>query len=292
LLRQTHDKILVWLLNGLIGPCVVFFSLLALFPLSANGYVLKGQHVLDLMLEKNRLPKRFFINQSLTVYSSGFFTEQTEYEQWVRYQLPEQFRSDIESNDLKQIHVSLADNSLTIVDGRVVAESEIWVDHYKDIFFYRSREKLVKRLTDLGIDFSKTSIGRYEGIICYVIGAEYPDASVPQLWITKDTFKPLRWIYKLSDSDDVLVSYEIYYKDWKPYHKAWYPSKIEFYQGPLIIRSIEVRQIELNPDFSKALFDINRLKTYYASPELQESLPGSGQSDIEKRIEDFKKIYE
>lgn len=279
------------LLKKLTGYCFVFIGLLTLFSMSASAYVLKGQHVLDLMLEKNNLPRRFFINQSLTVYNSGFFAEKKEYEQWVRYRLPEQFRSDIESNDLKQIHVASADDSLTIVDASVVAESETWADHYKDIFFYRSREKLVKRLEDLGIDFSVTSLGRLEGIICYVIGAQYPDESVPQLWIAKDTFQPLRWIFEISDSDDDLVRFEFFYKEWKSYHKSWYPSKIEFYQGPQIVRSIEVRQIELNPGFSKTLFDIESLKEYY-SPKLQEAFPETGQSDIEKRIEDFKKIYE
>jgi len=290
--RQTQDIYLMRLLNKLTGYCFVFIGLLTLFSLSANGYVLKGQHVLELMLEKNHLPTRFFIDQSLTVYNSGFFIEKTEYEQWVRYQLPEQFRSDIESSDLKQIHVASGDDSLTIVDGSVVAESEIWADHYKDIFFYRSREKLVKRLEDLGIDFSVTSLGRFEGVICYVIGARYPDESVPQLWVTKDTFLPMRWIFDLSDTDDDVVRLEIFYKEWKKYHKSWYPSKIEFYQGPEIIRSIAAHKIELNPGFSKTLFDINRLKTYYSPQKFQEVLPDAGQSDIEKRIEDFKKIYE
>jgi len=280
------------MLNKLTCSCVILIGLLTLFSLSANGYVLKGQHVIDLMLKKNHLPTRFFIDQSLAVYNSGFFTSKTEYEQWVRYQLPEQFRSDIESDDLKQIHVASGDDSLTIVDGSVVSESEIWADHYKDIFFYRSREKLVKRLEVLGIDFSVTSLGRFEGIICYVIGARYPDESVPQLWVTKDTFRPLRWIFEISDSDDDMVPLEIFYKEWKSYHKSWYPSKIEFYQGPEIIRSIAVHQIELNPGFSKTLFDINSLKTYYSPQKFQEVLPETGQSDIEKRIEDFKKIYE
>ncbi len=280
------------LLNKLTIYCLVFIGLLTLFSLSANCYVLKGQHVLDLMLEKNNLPRRFFIDQTLTVYNSGFFTLKTEYEQWVRYQLPEQFRSDINSDDLKQINVASGDDALSIIDGSVVSESEIWADHYKDIFFYRSREKLVKRLEDLGIDFSVTSLGRLEGTICYVIGARYPDESVPQLWVTKDTFLPMRWIFDLSDRNDDMVSLEIFYKEWKKYHKSWYPSKIEFYQGPEIIRSIAVHKIELNPGFSKTLFDIKSLKTYYLPQKVQEVLPDAVQSDIEKRIQDFKKIYE
>lgn len=259
--------------------------------LPADSYVLKGQHVLELMLKKNKLPTRLFINQSLTVYDSGFFAEASVYEQWVRYQLPEAFRTDIESEEFKQIHVVSADNSLTIIDDMVVSESEGWVDHYKDIFFYRSRAKLVNRLENLGIDFSTTSLGRLQGTICYIIGANYPDESVPQLWVAKDTFRPLRWIVKIADSETGLKHFEFLYKEWNTHHRTWYPSKIEFYEDQQMIRCIEVRQVEINPAFSKDLFDITRLKAYY-STKLQEQLPENHPNDIEKRIEDFKKIYE
>lgn len=263
--------------------------------LPADSYVLKGQHVLELMIKKNNLPTRLFINQSLTVYDPGFFAETTVYEQWVRYQLPEAFRTDIESEEFKQIHVVSSDDSLTIIDDKIVSESEGWADHYKDIFFFRSRKKLVNRLKSLGIDFSARSMGRLQGTICYIIGANYPDESVPQLWVEKDTFRPLRWLIKATVTDETglskLKKFEILYKEWNAYQKSWYPSKIEFYEDQQMIQSIEIRQVEINPAFSKDLFDITQLKAYY-STKLQEPLPENNPSDIEKQIENFKKIYE
>ncbi|MBC2715664.1 MAG: outer membrane lipoprotein-sorting protein [Desulfobacteraceae bacterium] len=243
------------------------------------------------MIEKNNLPVRLFINQTVSFFDSGFDSINTEYEQWVRYQIPEEFRSDIDAYDLKRIHIVSSHNSLTVMDGSIVAESEAWMDHYKDIFFYRSRERLVEKLETLGINFSVTSLGRYQGTICYILGAEYQNESVPQLWIAKDTFRPVRWIYEVSDEQGVVEQKEILYSNWKSHYQSWYPSEIEFFQGQNLIQSISVQQIEINPPFSEELFDIEQIKNFYSTEIREEAFP-TDQSDIEKRIKEFKKIYE
>ena len=258
---------------------------------SANAYILKGEHVLQLMIEANNLPVRLYVNQQISFFDSGIQTINTEYEQWIRYRIPGEFRSDIDAYDLKRIQVVTSDNSLLLIDGKMVAESEIWVDHYKDIFFYRSRKQLVEKLESLGINFSVTGLGRYNGIICYILGAEYQDETVPQLWVAKDSFQPVRWIVEVSDVDGVVEQKEILYGDWKSHYNSRYPSKIEFYQGRNLIQSISVLQVEINPPFSEDLFDIEQLKKFY-SIGVREERDSTDQYDIEKRIEEFKKIYE
>lgn len=255
---------------------------------SANAYILKGEHVLQLMIEKNNFPVRGLVNQQISFFDPGIESINTEYEQTVRYRIPEEFRSDIDDYGLKRIHVVSSGNSLTVIDGSVVAESEAWVDCYKDIFFYRSRKRLVEKLETLGINFSVTSFGRYNGVICYILGAQYPDESVPQLWVAKESFQPVRWIFKVFDEQGVVEQKEIRYGDWKSYYKTKYPSKIEFFQGQNLIQSISVLQIEIDPFFPKDLFDIEQLRNYY-STRVQET---TDSTNIEKRIEEFKKIYE
>jgi len=267
----------------------VFLSICLLS--SANAYILKGEHVLQLMIEKNNLPSRLFINQKISFFDPDIETINTEYDQWVRYQIPEEFRSDIVAYDLKRIQIVSSDNSLTVIDGTIAAEAEMWVDYYKDIFFCRSRKRLAERLESLGINFSVTSLGRYNGVICYVLGAEYPDESVPQLWVAKDTFQPVRWIFEVLDVEGVVEQKEIRYGDWKSHYNTRYPSKIEFYQGQNLIQSIAVLQVEINPSFSEDLFDIIQLKKKY-STEIQEETDSNVQDNIKKRIEEFKKIYE
>jgi len=273
---------------------ILIYVCLSLFLLPlANAYILKGEHVLQLMIEKVNLPNRLFASQKVAVFDFGTATEAitTEYTQRVRYKIPGQFRSDIDADDLKRIQVVSSDKTLTVIDGKMVSDSETWMDHYKDIFFYRSRKQLVEKLESFGINFFVTSLGRYNGKICFVLGAEYPDESVPQLWVAKDTFRPMRWIFEVSDGLGVVEQKEIRYGNWKSYYKSWYPSKIDFYQGQNLIQCISVKDVEINPSFSEGLFDIETFKILY-STTIPEETNSAYQNDIEKRIEEFNKIYE
>jgi hypothetical protein len=69
---------------------------------------------------------------------------------------------------------------------------------------------------------------------------------------------------------------------------------IEFYQDDSLIRMIEVDEIKVAPGFSAGLFDINRLKSTY--PQDTQGLSKQRQpdelSEVQKMIEEFKKIYE
>lgn len=268
---------------------------------AADAYVLQGEHVLQLMIEKNNLPVRMRINQQISFFDPGALAAEPVnpeavpvskvYGQRALYRIPEAYRSDIDAVDLKRIQVVSADDSLTVIDGRISALSENWTDHYKDIFIYRSRKRLVEKLETLGINFSVTSLGRYNGTICYIIGAEYQDESVPQLWVSKDSFQPVRWIFEVYVEQGVVEQKEILYGDWNSYYSSRYPSKIEFFEGKNLIQSIAVSQVEVNPPFSEDLFDIEQIKRFY-SIRTREEVDTTGQNDIEKRIKEFKKIYE
>ncbi len=74
----------------------------------------------------------------------------------------------------------------------------------------------------------------------------------------------------------------------------WYPMHIEFYQDDNLIRMIEVDEIKVDPGFSAGLFDINRLKSTYPKDTQvlsKQRQPGE-LSEVQKMIEEFKKIYE
>lgn len=274
---------------------ILIYVCLSLFLLPvANAYILKGEHVLQLMIETINFPKRLSVHQQVAFFDFGIETEtmNTEYEQWVRYQMPEEFRSDIDAEDLKQTQVVSSDNSLTVIDERIVSDSQAWVDRYKDIFFYRSRKQMVEKLESLGINFSVTSLGRYNGEICFVLGAEYPDESVPQLWVAKDTFHPLRWIFEISDDGlGGLEQKEIRYGDWKTHYKSRYPSNIDFFQGQNLVQRISVLGVEINPSFPADLFDIEKLRVLYLTLN-PEQTDATDENDIEKTIEEFNRIYE
>lgn len=266
--------------------CAFFLAGIAL-PVTA--YVLKGEHVLQLMIEKNNLPKRLGIFQTVSFFDPEADSMAADYEEKVAYRIPGAFRSEIATHDFQRIHTAASGRTLTVVDGRMISTSEIWTDLYKNLFYYRDRKQLVENLQILGINFSVTSLGRYEGTICYVLGADYPDETVPQLWVAKDTFQPVRWIVKAETSSG--PHKEILYRDWQAHSRSWYPSLIEFLEGGQVIQRISVRQVTLNPSISDELFNVERLEKSYA-PRIPEENKEGVPSDISHQIEEFKKIYE
>jgi hypothetical protein len=69
--------------------------------------------------------------------------------------------------------------------------------------------------------------------------------------------------------------------------------RIEIYQDDTLLREIVVDNIDINPSFSEDLFDIKKLQSTYmdAGPGKQKQRDLEGLSEIQKTIEDFKKIY-
>ncbi len=262
--------------------------------LPANAYVLQGPHLLELMTKNIGTTKSLFVSQKLVFYDDSFQEGSIELKETLKYIFPEKFRSDIVSKNSKRIHVVSKGRSLTVIDGKTVAGLETIFDRYKDIILYNSRSALVQKLAHLGINVSVSSLGRFENKPVYVLGAQYPDESVSQIWLNKDTFRPFRWIINSKKPGGRIDFLEIRYYKWRKISKIWYPMHIEFYQDDSLIRMIEVDEIKVNPGISAGLFDINRLKSTY--PKDTQILPKQNQSgelsEVQKMIEEFKKIYE
>ena len=87
---------------------------------------------------------------------------------------------------------------------------------------------------------------------------------------------------------------EIRYANWQRIGKISYPMQIEFIQDGATVRAIKVDSYKINPSFSKDLFDIARLKLKYRQPIRPPDRPGDGEglSEVQKTIEDFRKIFE
>ena len=277
-------------------------ALVALIPIlmvcgflpSASGYVLHGLHLLEMMSKEIGSAKTLRIEQKLTVFDSAQEQPPLEFDETVSYLIPDAFHSQISSGGVERIQAVNRGRSLTIVDGSLVARKENDYDRYKDVFLYNSRVLLEDRLTRLGVDTRISSLGRFQGRLAYVLGAQYPDEYFPQLWLDKNTFRPFRWIIKPASSEGSGDALEIRYYGWRKVEEIWYPVRIEFYSGEQLLRYIQVKSIQFNPDLSVKLFDIDALRSKY--PQRQPSLPDhtqSGeQSEVQQTIRRFEKILE
>lgn len=275
---------------------VVFISLavFVFFYSSANAYVLQGPHVLELMISKLGRGKRLLVDQRLILYDTDQKKEAVELSETVRYIFSQAFRSDIMSENVQRIHVISKDAALKVIDGKVAADYETGFDHYKDVLLLRSRILIQERLSSLGVDVSVSSLGRFQGKTAYVLGAEYPDESVPQVWIDKDTFRPFRWLIIGRDAENRKDSLEVRYLEWRNVGNTWYPMHIEFYQNNVLVREINVYDIKVNVSFPEYLFDIEHIKSIYPldAPVQQEQNESEGLIEVQKTIEEFKKIFE
>ena len=310
--------------------CVVIVAIVAIFSTVVRAYVLQGPHILQLMTEKMGQAKSLFVSQKVIFYNlqpqpefpdesinpeplndpashTDFQLQPTadyrnppgrptaiQLDESLRYMFSEAFRSDIVSDHNQRLFVFRDGQTLTVIDGVISAAGETRFDLYKDLLLYRSREKLCERLSQLGIDVAISSLGKFEGRLAFVVGAEYPDHSRPQVWIEMKTFQPLRMLIPIGSSSDDIGYLEIRYSRWQEISKIWYPMRIEFMQDGKIVRAIEVNNYQIDPHFAKDVFDIARIKLEYRQSAATTSRPAEneGLSEVQKTIEEFKKIFE
>jgi outer membrane lipoprotein-sorting protein len=280
---------------------ILFTILLLLVPLSpiatappAHGYVLHGYHLLDLMRHEMGTARSLEVIQKLTIPEGLSPTEAVAVQETLSYLFPMAFRSEFVSAAGEHIQLFSNGRALTVVDRRIVSNTESELDHYKDIFLYNTRELLKNRLSQLGVAADVSSVGRFQGRIGYVLGAQYPDETVPQLWLDKETFRPMRWLLKPASAGNPSDAIEVRYDDWRKVSSIWYPERIEFYQGDRLLRRMQVQRTRVNPEFSKRLFDVAYLKSIYpyaAAPPPSQAEPG-GKNDIQRTIDRFRKLFE
>jgi hypothetical protein len=297
------------------------------------AYVLQGPHILDLTVKNLGSAKSLYVAHKIIFYRAGLIddsgntlpgseshqpqdayrkpddshlmpdifydemrmeTEPTELEGSLRFIFSQAFRSDTRSNDSERVFIFADGKTLTLIDGNRIPGAENRFDLFKDPLLYHTREGLVERLLQLGVDVSISSLGRFEEKIAFVIGAQYPDDTVSQIWVDQDTFLPLRLIIKgfnpTAESDTLEFRYHVWWK----IGKTRYPSRIEFYQDGNLVRLNQALNFEENASFSEELFDIDYLKTVFDQAPLQPIVPGEPEepSEVEKTIEEFRRIFE
>jgi hypothetical protein len=309
---------------------IIISGVLAIFPAIVCAYVLQGPHILQLMTEKMGQAKSLLISQKVIFYNlqsqpelpaENFSPESfkgvanhpdfqvekpadsenpsvtpavIQLDESVRYLFSEAFRSDIVSEANQRIFVFRDGQALTVIDGVISDIGETRFDLYKDLLLYRSRERLCERLSQLGIDVAVSSLGKFDGHHAFVVGAEYPDDTRPQVWIDMKTFQPLRMLIPNSSAADAAGYLEIRYSRWQEISKIWYPMRIEFLQDGKTVRTIEVNNYQINPHFGKDVFDIAQLRLEYRQSAATSNRPAEneGLSEVQKTIEEFKKIFE
>ncbi len=271
-------------------------SVFVAVPSAPHAYVLKGPHILDIMTKRLGRAKSLLVIQKLMMpdHDDPSVKTTVQVRETLRCLFPTTYRSDIVSDDFKRIRVLSEGRALTVIDEKVVEGYEDRYDRYQDLLLFRSRLLLQNKLPLAGVDITISSVGRFQDKLAYVIGAQYPNETVPQIWVNKEAFRPFRWIIEDKADDGAKDRLEVRYLEWREVDGIWYPMRIELFRNHTLFRQILVQDIQVNPTLPQKLFDIDYLKTIY--PSMAALTPGQDETDelqdVQKTIEEFKKIYE
>ncbi len=264
---------------------------------SAAAYILPGPFVLELMARNLAGAQSRSVKQQVIIDDPAVSDSPVELTEELRFLLPGSFRSELLHQDSRRIHVVNHGESLTIMDERVVSSREGRFDRYKDLLLYQSRDMLHKTLLSHGVDVGIVSLGRSGDQIIYIIGAQYPDTSVSQLWVDKERLLPLRWINVFPGNSDgePFERLDFVYSDWRQIDGTWYPMQIVSLLDEVQIRVVNATTVEVNVVIPGELMNIPYLQSLYTAPEMdqpQEEPVLDAVDEVEQTIEDFKKKFE
>ncbi|MBI9076717.1 MAG: hypothetical protein JEZ02_15020 [Desulfatibacillum sp.] len=293
----------------------------AMTALSAQAYVLPAEQVLEFMDKALGPAKGLTVTEQVTMYpsrvmgkpgdaespESGPVQENQEQEitpapvvleGTISYKFPESFREEIRNTEGASIVVISPAGVAKVADSYLIAESEDQFDLFKEPLLYRNPQLLMARLRLAGVRTEICSLGYWQGKVAYVVGAQYPDESVPQLWIEKNTFLPIRFIVTRWVPGRSRDSLEVRYEDWqgllvqegkKIQHR--YPGRIAFVQQGEVLSQRTLVNYAMNPAYPSDTFDVERVKKAYEwAPYLREETPLSREMEgVQDAMEDFRK---
>ncbi len=281
--------------TSIIAAWAVFsvMFLTATTPGQAVAYVLEGPHVLELSAEAMGTIASLQANQKLIIYPQTPDTAPTLYDETATYVMPQRFRSDIVSDQIQRTHLVFADSSITVIDGRL-AGGEDPFDLYQQLLRSRTRPHLMRTLNRLDVETAISSLGRIEETVVFVLGARYPDESVSQLAIDKETFLPVRLLLVdrgLADADRRL---EIFYRSWRKVQSGWFPFQVDFIINGRLAREIRVADLRINPSIPADLMDLEALKASAArndtdTPQAQKQ---EAVDAVQQAVQNFQKKFE
>ncbi len=267
---------------------IFFFILL---PVAGRAFVPQTPHLLYLVVQKIKQPAGIQAFQTKTIVDneSAWNRDITLKEKLV-YLFPNRLRSEILSDTGTSFSVESGSGFIRVRNGTTISRKKSAIDLYTDILLYRDHESLEQQLVLSGIDTRTVTLRRYKGVICYVIGRPgEKDQPYAGLWIDKNTFFPVKYAV---EQNGWMV--ECDYTNWHRMSRTWYPMQVDIYLDSRLFAAVKVDDIALKSGFSSSLFDIAHIERLYPEkkkePYFQDELEKT--DELDKRIEEFKKLYE
>lgn len=253
---------------GLIRCMMLVLLLGAGFWAAAEAFVLPGPYVLEEMSRRFRGGRRLKVEQRVQFKPLQHSQGGSVFQETLYYGFPAKFRAELQTPNGSRVLICEAGTCRRRDDAGLQGVGQGSEDRYVDVLLLQSRNHLEQRLTRNGVDVDTTSLGRLEGRIVVVIGAQYPDFFRPQLWIDKETFLPLRWFLPLEgNAENADAFLEVRYQNWRKFDPCWYPRRIVFYREGLPLRTVEVQSVDPRAVFPEDIFESSGSKPRHIETE-------------------------
>lgn len=272
------------------------FVIVMVLPSFTSAYVLTGAQLLELVVSRLGKARNTVIQQKHVVYDDQIDGGTAELEEKVYYIFSKAFRSDLKFQNALKTHVASDETAVSIIDGKVVSEYENGFDHVKDLFLFKDRIMLQKRLNRLGLDTDFTRITRYNDRIVYVIGrqSEYGE-TYPELYIDKKMRLPVKWVLRGNRfKGEETKPLEVIFHDWKKYRRLRLPGRVEFYRNNVLVREVIIDKVMINKKLKDEMFDVEKLKAKLSESDKTTSAEkkNENKSEATKTIEGLNRIIE
>lgn len=282
----SGPNFMVVVMRSLCWRLVTFVFVAAIgvgFVSRSDAYVLPAKQVLSFMVARLGAIPGLKVSQSSVL--AGVDSDAKPSDETLYFSYPDHFRAEVKANGVQEIRVISSDGAIVISDGKIAAETMSRLDHFVDLLMCKNVECLVSRLVKLNIDPRIVSLGKFKDRIGYIVGANYPDETVSQAWIEKDSFLPMRLLLVERDGVGGRSVTDIVYGDYRAVIKdkdGSYPGQIACYDNGRLVKTQIVSTFEVAPRTPDRFFDLSHLRRVYKPVESTSSGLLPGQIEMEK----------
>lgn len=224
------------------------------------AYIPPAVTLLRMSSQANQQFKDFLLESQSIIYDQVYVQGHKRLSETIYLRLPNMIRCEMRFSDSTKIFISRGEERFVLVDDQVKAAGiPIEKKLLPLLYLYHPLNFLADELKKLGLDLSINSLGRFEGEIVYIIGSKDGYMDRPQLWLEKDTLRPLRFINIANDreggvSGQVDVRF-IKYKFFR--NNVWFPSMILVFKSNVLNREYIFTDVVVNYDLEDELFNVD-----------------------------------
>jgi|GEM_PF-5067928 len=237
----------------------ISLALVLFLPVSALGYIPSAHFIIRMMLQRNQAIQDVTVEQTTAIFDDKSGYEGLQVREVLYLKFPDRYRLDTTLPNETKTTICSQGKMLTIVGNEVISHAPDEKITFKAFIINHSVDEVIQLLRSRNVNIERMGLGRFNGKIAYIIGANETETELPQLWIDKDRFLPLRFIAKEKKKESV-TKVEVRYLNYRRIHgKFQYPSTVEFYNDNILTLRYQIEKVVVNNLVPDKLFNIKTI---------------------------------